>query len=69
MLGDSWDSQVLCMSESGGDFEQIVEEIRRRGHGPSPEDLQIWQAVVDDPISFWTLRTLLGMSPIGCPNS
>ena len=48
------------MTVNGGDFGRFVEEIRRRGHGPSSEDLSIWQTIVSDPISFWTLRTLAG---------
>ena len=41
-------------------FENFVEEVRRRGHGPSQEDLSIWRTIVNDPIAFWTLRTLAG---------
>jgi len=48
------------MTENAASFERFVEEVRRRGHGPTSEDLAIWRTIVNDPISFWTLRTLAG---------
>jgi hypothetical protein len=48
------------MTDNGATFERFVEEVRRRGHGPTSEDLSIWRTIVNDPISFWTLRTLAG---------
>jgi methionine synthase II (cobalamin-independent) len=48
------------MTDRGANFEQFVDEVRRRGHGPTQEDLSIWRTIVNDPIAFWTLRTLAG---------
>ena len=48
------------MTENDATFERFVDEVRRRGHGPTPEDLSIWRTIVNDPISFWTLRSLAG---------
>jgi len=48
------------MTDDGVPFEEFMEEIRRRGHGPSTEDLSTWRTIVNDPIAWWTLRTLAG---------
>lgn len=48
------------MTDNGATFERLVDEVRDRGHGPTPEDLSNWRAILDNPIAFWTLRTLAG---------